>query len=38
MPTVVVVHRLKNFDEWIKIFKANPPPKNWPLAIVARKR
>ena len=27
MPTVVVVHRLKNFDEWIKIFKTNPPPK-----------
>jgi hypothetical protein len=27
MPTVVVVHRLKDFDEWIKILKANPPPK-----------
>ena len=27
MPVVVVVHRLKNFDEWIKIFKADPPPK-----------
>jgi hypothetical protein len=24
MPVVVVVHRLKNFDEWIKIFKADP--------------
>ena len=27
MPVVVVVHHLKNFDEWIKIFKADPPPK-----------
>ena len=27
MPVVVVIHRLKNFDEWIKIFKADPPPK-----------
>ena len=27
MPAVVVVHRLKNFDEWYKAFKANPPPK-----------
>jgi len=27
MPVVVVVHRLKNFDEWFKLFKANPPPK-----------
>lgn len=27
MPVVVAVHRLKNFDEWLKIFKANPPPK-----------
>ena len=27
MPVVVIVHRLKNFDEWIKIFKADPPPK-----------
>ena len=27
MPLVVVVHRLKNFDEWLKVFKADPPPK-----------
>ncbi len=27
MPVVVVVHRLKNFDEWFKLFKADPPPK-----------
>jgi hypothetical protein len=27
MPVIVVVHRLKDFDEWIKIFKADPPPK-----------
>ena len=27
MPVVVVVHRLKDFDEWIKLFKADPPPK-----------
>jgi len=27
MPIVVVVHHLKNFDEWIKVFKADPPPK-----------
>ena len=26
MPVVVGVHRLKDFDEWIKLFKANPPP------------
>ena len=33
MPVVVVVHHLKNFDEWIKIFKADPPPKvgHWRL-------
>jgi hypothetical protein len=33
MPVVVVVHRLKDFDEWIKIFKADPPPKvgHWRL-------
>ena len=24
MPVVVVVHRLKNFDEWLKVFKADP--------------
>ena len=27
MPVVVAVHRLKNFDEWFKFFKSNPPPK-----------
>ena len=27
MAVVVVVHRLKNFDEWFKLFKADPPPK-----------
>ena len=27
MPVVVVVHRLKNFDEWLKVFKTDPPPK-----------
>ena len=27
MPVVVAVHHLKNFDEWIKLFKADPPPK-----------
>ena len=27
MPAVVVIHRLKNFDEWITVFKTNPPPK-----------
>ena len=27
MPVVVIVHRLKNFDEWLKLFKADPPPK-----------
>ena len=27
MPIVVVVHRLKNFDDWFKLFKADPPPK-----------
>jgi hypothetical protein len=34
MPIVVIVHRLKNFDEWIKLFKSNPPPKvgRWRLA------
>jgi hypothetical protein len=26
MPVHVAVHRLKDFDEWIKVFKANPPP------------
>jgi len=28
MPIVVIIHRLKNFEEWIKLFKANPPPPN----------
>jgi hypothetical protein len=34
MPVLVVVHRLKDFDEWIKLFKSNPPPKigQWRLA------
>jgi len=27
MPVVVIVHRLKNFDEWLKLFNADPPPK-----------
>ena len=27
MPVVLIVHRLKNFDEWFKLFKADPPPK-----------
>ena len=27
MPVVVVVYRLTNFDEWLELFKANPPPK-----------
>jgi hypothetical protein len=27
MPFLVAIHRLKDFDEWIKLFKANPPPK-----------
>jgi hypothetical protein len=27
MPVVVAVHHLKNFDEWFKLFKCNPPPK-----------
>jgi hypothetical protein len=27
MPVVVIVHRLKNFIEWLKIFEADPPPK-----------
>ena len=34
MPIVVAIHRLKNFDEWFKLFKSNPPPKvgRWPVA------
>ena len=27
MPIFVAIHRLKDFDEWLKVFKANPPPK-----------
>ena len=27
MPIVVIVHHLKNFDEWIKVFKADPHQK-----------
>ena len=27
MPVVVVVYRLTNFDEWLELFEANPPPK-----------
>jgi len=27
MHVVVAVHRLKDFDEWFKLFKSNPPPK-----------
>jgi hypothetical protein len=27
MPVLVAVHRLKNFDDWLKLFKSNPPPK-----------
>lgn len=34
MPVVVFDHRLKNFDEWIALFSANPPPAigRWRLA------
>lgn len=27
MPLLVAIHRLKDFDEWLKMFKDNPPPK-----------
>jgi len=27
MPIFVAIHRLKDFDEWLNVFKANPPPK-----------
>ena len=27
MPIVVAIHRLKNFDEWFKVLKSNPPPR-----------
>ncbi len=26
MPVALAIHRLKDFDTWIKIFKENPPP------------
>ena len=26
MPIVVFAHRLKDFDAWIELFSANPPP------------
>jgi hypothetical protein len=34
MPILVAIHRLKNFDEWVKLFKSNPPPKvgRWRVA------
>lgn len=34
MPIFVVVHHLKDFNEWITLFKANPPPPvgRWRLA------
>jgi hypothetical protein len=34
MPILVAIHRLKNFDEWLKVFKSNPPPKvgHWWIA------
>ena len=27
MATLVIIHRLKDVDEWIKLFKDNPPPQ-----------
>ena len=27
MPMLVADHQLKDFDEWFKVFSANPPPK-----------
>ena len=27
MPALVAIHRLKDFDEWMKVFKSNPPPQ-----------
>jgi hypothetical protein len=27
MTVLLAVHRLKDFDEWIKLFTTNPPPK-----------
>jgi hypothetical protein len=34
MPVLVFDHRLKDFDEWFKLFSANPPPQigRWRLA------
>jgi hypothetical protein len=34
MPILVAIHRLKNFDEWVKVFTSNPPPKvgRWRVA------
>ena len=34
MPVVVYDHRLKDFDQWIALFSANPPPPigRWRLA------
>ncbi len=34
MPILVCEHHLKDFDEWFKIFSANPPPKTgrWRVA------
>ena len=33
MPMLIGDHHLKNFDDWIKLFAANPPPSvgNWRL-------
>ena len=27
MPVFLAIHRLKDFDEWLKVFKSNPPPQ-----------
>ena len=27
MPALLIIHRLKDFDEWMKIFKSDPPPQ-----------
>ena len=34
MPIVVFDHQLKEFDEWVALFGANPPPDigNWRMA------
>ena len=34
MPLLVVVHHLKDFNEWFELFTANPPPPvgRWRLA------